>query len=71
MTRYFENGSGYSDPTLTRVIENENREEKNYRARKKEVHDTINEIKNILSEREMKLYGRIEIEDLLTREVYK
>lgn len=46
MDRYWKNASGYNDPTLAKVIEKENSIEKAYeKARKKQVHDTIQEIK--------------------------
>ena len=48
MNRYWENQSGYYDPVVKEVIDNESK-------RNKEVHDTIQEIKNILKDRDLKL----------------
>lgn len=72
MDRYWKNASGYSDPTLAKVIEKENSIEKAYeKARKKQVHDTIQEIKNILKDRDLELIGRIELKDIRTNKKYK
>lgn len=72
MDRYWKNASGYNDPTLAKVIEKENSIEKAYKkARKKQVHDTIQEIKNILKDRDLELIGRIELKDIRTNEKYK
>lgn len=65
MNRYWENQSGVYDPTAAKVIEKENK------ARNKEVHDTIQEIKNILDGRNLKLIKRIELQDKLTKKIYK
>lgn len=65
MERYWENGSGYYDPTATKTIEKENK------ARNKEVHDTINQIKNILADRNLKLVKRIELQDKTNGRIYK
>lgn len=64
MNRYWENQSGYYDPTATEVIENEFK-------RNKEIHDTINQIKNILKDRDLKLVKRIELQDKTNGRVYK
>lgn len=69
MGRYWENDSGYYDPTLAKVIENENSREKS--ARNKQVHDTIREIKNILEDRDLQLLGRIIIKDKTNNREYK
>lgn len=64
MTRYWENQSGYYDPVVKEVIDNESK-------RNKEIHDTINQIKNILKDRDLKLVKRIELQDKTNRRVYK
>ena len=64
MNRYWENQSGCYDPTATEVIDNESK-------RNKEVHDTIQEIKNILKDRDLKLVKRIELQDKTNGRVYK
>ncbi len=64
MSRYWENQSGYYDPTVKTVIENESK-------RNKEVHDTINEIKNILKDRDLVLVERMILKDKLTKKIYK
>lgn len=64
MNRYWENQSGIYDPTATEVIENESK-------RNKEVHDTIQEIKNILKDRDLELVKRIELQDKTNGRVYK
>lgn len=69
MGRYWENESGYYDPTLARVIENENGREKS--ARNKQVHDTIQEIKNILEQSDLQLLERIQVKDKITNKKYK
>lgn len=72
MDRYWKNASGCYDPTLAKVIENENTTEKaNEKARNKQVHDTIQEIKNILKERDLELLCRIELKDNQTNKNYK
>lgn len=65
MNRYWENGSGCYDPTATKVIEKENK------ARNKEIHDTIQEIKNILKDKDLALIERIAIKDKRTKKVYR
>lgn len=69
MERYWENESGYHDPTVAEVIENENGREKS--ARNKQVHDTIQEIKNILQDRNLELLERIQIKDNVSKKVYR
>lgn len=64
MNRYWENQSGYYDPVVKEVIDNESK-------RNKEVHDTIQEIKNILKDRDLKLVKRIELQDKTNGRVYK
>ncbi len=64
MNRYWENGSGIYDPTATEVIENESK-------RNKEIHDTINQIKNILNDKDLVLVERIVIKDKRTKKVYR
>lgn len=72
MEKYWENGSGYYDPTATKAIENENATEKaRQKARNKQVHDTVQEIKNILKERDLELVGRIVLKDKKTNIKYK
>lgn len=65
MNRYWENQSGIYDPTATKVIEKENK------ARNKEVHDTISQIKNILKDKDLILIKRMVIKDKQTKKVYK
>ena len=62
MDRYWENQSGYYDPTATEVIKNESK-------RNKEIHDTINEIKNILKDKVIILAERIVIKDKRSKKV--
>lgn len=69
MEKYWKNGSGYYDPTATKAIEKETRKET--KARNKEVHDTIQEIKNLLEDRDMELVERIVIKDKRTNKKYK
>lgn len=72
MNRYWKNASGYYDPTLAKVIEKENSIERDYKkARKKQIHDTIQEIKNILKDRDLELIGRIKLKDIRTNKKYK
>lgn len=72
MDKYWKNSSGCYDPTLATVIEKENFIEKtNRKARNKQVHDTIQEIKNILKERDLELIGRIQLKDKKTNKKYK
>ena len=68
MERYWENGSGYYDPTAKQTIQTIQKEN---RARNKEVHDTIREIKNLLEERDLKLINRIQLKDIETGKLYK
>ena len=69
MDKYWKNGSGCYDPTAARAIEQMTKRER--KARNKEVHDTIMEIKNILSSRGMETIGRLEIRDKITGKEYK
>jgi len=64
MNRYWENQSGIYDPTAAEVIKNESK-------RNKEIHDTINQIKNILKDKDLILIERIAIKDKQTKKVYK
>lgn len=64
MDRYWENQSGYYDPTAAEVIKKESK-------RNKEIYDTINEIKNILKDKDLILIERIVIKDKRTKKVYK
>lgn len=64
MDRYWENQSGYHDPVVKEVIDNESK-------RNKEIHDTINEIKNILKDKDLILVERIVIKDKRTKKVYR
>lgn len=64
MTRYWENQSGYYDPIAKEVIENETK-------RNKEIHDTINEVKNLLRDKELLLIERIKLKDKRTGKVYR
>lgn len=65
MNRYWENQSGIYDPTATEVIEKENK------ARNKQIHDTIQEIKNLLKDKDLALIERIVIKDKRTKKVYR
>lgn len=65
MDRYWENGSGYYDSVAKKTIEKENK------ARNKEVHDTIQEIKNILKEKDLVLIERIKLKDKRTKKTYR
>lgn len=69
MERYWENGSGYYDPTATHAIEEESKKER--KSRNKEIHDTINQIKNLLDKKGLKLINRIELKDKQTGKVYR
>lgn len=69
MERYWMNESGYYDPTLAKVIENENSRE--HRVRNKQVHDTIQEIKNILQDRDLELLERIQVKDKVSKKIYR
>lgn len=64
MNKYWENGSGCYDPVAKEVIENETK-------RNKEIHDTINQIKNMLKEKDLVLIERIVIKDKQTKKVYR
>lgn len=64
MDRYWENQSGYYVPVAKEVIENESK-------RNKEIHDTINQIKNILKEKDLVLIERIAIKDKRTKKIYR
>lgn len=64
MNKYWENGSGCYDPVVKEVIENETK-------RNKEIHDTINQIKNMLKEKDLVLIERIVIKDKQTKKVYR
>lgn len=62
--RYWENQSGAYDPVAKEVIDNETK-------RNKEIHDTINEIKNILKDKDLILVERMILKDKLTKKIYK
>ena len=64
MDRYWENQSGYYDPVVKEVIDNESK-------RNKEIHDTIQEIKNILKEKDLVLIERIKLKDKRTKKTYR
>lgn len=64
MTRYWENQSGYYDPVAKMVIDKESK-------RNKEIHDTINQVKNILKDKDLILVERMVIKDLKTKKIYK
>lgn len=65
--KHWLNGSGYYDPTAAETIETITKEEK---ARSKEVHDTIQQIKNILKDKDLVLLDRIKIRDARSRKEY-
>ena len=69
MDKYWENKAGYYDPTATKAIENEVAREN--KSRNKQVHDTIQEIKNILKIRDLELLSRIELKDRITEREYR
>lgn len=74
MNRYWENQSGIYDPTVKQIIEKENKREKRnrlVRKRNKEVHDIIQEIKNMLKDKDLILVERIKLEDKKTGKVYR
>lgn len=64
MGRYWENGSGCYDPVAKEAIENKSN-------RNKEIHDTINQIKNILKYKDLVLIERIVIKDKRTKKIYR
>ena len=64
MNRYWENGSGIYDPVAKQAIDNESK-------RNKQIHDTINQIKNMLKDKDLKLVKRIELQDKTNGRVYK
>lgn len=64
MDKYWVNQSGAYDPTVAEVIKNELK-------RDKEVHDTINQIKNILGDKNLELVARIQIKDKLNKRIYR
>lgn len=68
MERYWENGSGYYDPTAKKAIEKETTDE---RARNKQIHDTIQEIKNLLKSKDLEIIGRIAIKDKITKKEHR
>ena len=59
MTRYWENQSGYYDPVAKMVID--------IIKRNKEIHDTINQVKNILKDKDLILVERMVLKDLKLR----
>lgn len=65
---YWKNGSGYYDPTAAKTIEKISKEED--KARSKEVHDTIQQIKNILQDKDLELLERIKLKDARTGKGY-
>lgn len=72
--RYWENQSGIHDPIAKAIIEKENKREKRnrlVRKRNKEVHDIIQEIKNMLKDKDLILVERIKLEDKKTGKVYR
>lgn len=68
MEKYWENGSGYYDPTAKKAIDKETTNEK---ARNKQVHDSIQEVKNLLKSKDLELIGRIAIRDKTTKKEYR
>ena len=64
MTRYWENQSGAYDPTAKAAIENETK-------RNKEIHDTINQVKNLLADKDLVLIERIKLKDKRTKKIYR
>lgn len=64
MTRYWENQSGVYDPVAKEVIDNETK-------RNKEIHDIINQVKNIFRDKDLVLIERIKLKDKRTKKIYK
>ena len=64
MYRYWENQSGCYDPIAKEAIDNESK-------RNKEIHDTIQEIKNIIKDRDLILIERIKLKDKRTNKIYR
>ena len=67
--KYWENGSGYYDPTAKAAIESETSREQS--ARNKQVHNTIREVKNMLEGRDLELIDRITLRDKINNKEYK
>lgn len=65
--KYWKNGSGCYDPTAAESIENITKEEK---ARNKEVYDVIQQVKNILRDKDLVLLERIKVKDKRTKREY-
>ena len=64
MTRYWENQSGIYDPVAKTAIDNETK-------RNKEIHDTINQVKNLLADKDLVLIERIKLKDKRTKKIYR
>ena len=62
--RYWENGSGYYDPVAKEAIDNESK-------RNKEIHDTINQVKTLLKDKDLILVERIKLKDKRTKKIYR
>lgn len=62
--RYWENGSGYYDPTAKEVIDKQGEPERN-------VRDAVYEVKQLLKGRNLKLENRMIIKDTKSGKVYK
>lgn len=62
--RYWENGSGYYDPTAKQAIDNNEEPNRN-------VRDAVYEVKQLLRGRNLKLENRMVIKDLKTNRIYK
>lgn len=64
MNRYWENGSGYYDPTAKQAIDSDGK-------REKVIRDVIYEIKLMLHARNLSLEKRIVIKDEKTGKIYR
>lgn len=64
MSRYWENGAGYYDPTAKQAIDNQEEPDRN-------VRDAVFEVKQLLKGRNLKLENRMIIKDTKSGKVYK
>lgn len=66
--KYWINGSGYNDPTPSKVIQKEINKN---RQRDSEVNYVIKEIKDMCETKDLKIVNRMEILDLRNNKLYK
>lgn len=64
MSRYWENGAGYYDPTAKQAIDNQEEPDRN-------VRDAVFEVKQLLKGRNLKLENRMIIKDIKSGKLYK